>query len=107
LFAILFDRSIHRSCSTGGDAANPDSYDPADDNETDEHGDPPTCADPDGDGVDHSALDPDSNEGGLISSVVHGVDQALPSPIGGDQGAVTEVNCALIVTVEEILGVNG
>ena len=70
-------------------------------------GDEPTCGDPDGDGVDHSAFDPDSNEGGLVSSIVHGVDQALPSPVGGDQGVVTEVNCAIVVTVEEILGING
>jgi hypothetical protein len=67
----------------------------------------PSCDDPDGDGVDHSAFDPDSNEGGPVSSIVHEVDQALPSPLGGDQGVVTEVNCALIVTVEEILGING
>jgi hypothetical protein len=67
-----------------------------------------TCsADEDGDGTQHSAMAPDNNEGGLASSIVHDVDQALPGPLGGDQGVVTEVNCALVVEVEEILGVNG
>lgn len=89
------------------DGADPGCADENDDDETDEPAGEPTCGDPDGDGVDHSAFDPDSNEGGLVSSIVHGVDQALPSPLGGDQGVVTEVNCALIVTVEEIVGING
>ena len=42
-----------------------------------------------------------------MSSIVHEVDQALPSPLGDDQGVVTEVNCAIVVTVEELLGING
>lgn len=67
-----------------------------------------TCsADEDGDGTQHSSFDPDSNEGGPVSSVVHEVDQALPSPLGGDGGVVTEVNCAIVVSVEEVLGING
>ena len=78
-----------------------------DDGVEDGSGGEPTCGDPDGDGVNHSEFDPDSNEGGLVSSIVHEVDQALPSPLGDDGGVVTEVNCALIVTVEEILGIDG
>ena len=80
-----------------------------DENDNDETDAPPqpSCGDPDGDGVDHSAFDNDSNEGGPISSIVHEVDQAIPSPLAGDQGVVTEVNCAIVVTVEELLGING
>ena len=88
------------------DGDDPGCEDENDNDETDPVSEP-TCGDPDGDGVDHSAFDPDSNEGGLVSSIVHGVDQALPAPLAGDQGVVTEVNCALVVTVEEILGING
>jgi len=88
------------------DGDDPGCSDPSDNDETDTVT-APSCGDPDGDGVDHSAFDNDSNEGGPLSSIVHGVDQALPSPLGDDQGAVTEVNCALVVTVEEILGING
>ena len=67
----------------------------------------PTCDDPDGDGVDHSNFNPEGNEGGLVSGIVHPIDQTLPSPLGGDGGLVSEVNCAVVVPVEEILGVNG
>ncbi len=42
-----------------------------------------------------------------MSSVVHGLDQAVPAPLAGDQGVVTEVNCAIVVTVEELIGING
>lgn len=67
-----------------------------------------TCsADEDGDGTQHSSFDPDSNEGGPVSSIVHEVDQALPAPLGADGGVVSEVNCAVVVSVEEILGING
>lgn len=67
-----------------------------------------TCsADEDGDGTQHSAFAPENNEGGAVSSIVHEVDQGLPSPLGGDQGVVAEVNCAVVVSVEEILGING
>jgi hypothetical protein len=88
------------------DGDDPGCADANDDDETDPVSEP-TCGDPDGDGVDHSAFDNDSNEGGLVSSIVHEVDQAIPSPLAGDQGVVTEVNCALVVTVEEIVGING
>jgi hypothetical protein len=89
------------------DGDDPGCTDGTDDDESDDPVAAPTCGDPDGDGVDHSAFDNDSNEGGLVSSIVHEVDLALPSPLGGDQGVVTEVNCALVVTVEEIVGING
>jgi hypothetical protein len=96
----------HPTCSDGIDN-DEDGLIDLDDPDCQEVPPEPTCGDPDGDGVDHSAFDPDSNEGGPVSSIVHEVDQALPSPLGGDQGVVTEVNCALIVTVEELLGING
>jgi hypothetical protein len=64
-----------------------------------------TCETDNGnDGSEHSSFDPDSDEVGPISSIVHEVDQALPSPLGADGGVVSEVNCAIIVTVEEALG---
>ncbi len=104
------------ACSNGVDddedgATDGDDPDCDDDDDTDEGGTvtppQPSCGDPDGDGVDHSAFDNDSNEGGPVSSIVHEVDQAIPSPLAGDQGVVTEVNCAIVVTVEELLGING
>jgi hypothetical protein len=82
------------------DADDPECQDPEDGVEDgSDVGAAPTCGDPDGDGVDHSAFDNTADETGPLSSIVHEVDQALPTPVGGDQGVVTEVNCALVAGV--------
>jgi hypothetical protein len=77
------------------DGDDPGCTGPDDTDETDEVT-ATTCGDPDGDGADHSSFDPTADETGPVSSILHGADQALPGPIGGDQGVVAEVNCALV-----------
>jgi hypothetical protein len=57
-----------------------------------------TCANDYGDdGTVHSTIDPTADETGPVSSIVHGVDQALVLPVlTEDGGVVPEVNCALV-----------
>jgi hypothetical protein len=53
-----------------------------------------TCEnDYDGDGSPHSNFFTGGDETGLVTGIVHPVDQALPGPLGADGGLVSEVNC--------------
>jgi hypothetical protein len=84
-------------CHTDFNAADPTTYDPTDDDEANT-----TCqTDYDGDGEPHGPSNPEGDETGLVSGIVHALDSLGPiPPVTGDGSIVADtVNCGIIVGV--------